>query len=82
MARQWAASQAAEVLGVSERHVWRLLAAYREEGAAALAHGNQGRSPANATSDAVREMVMALARGRYNTQCIQQHAMVREVILE
>ena len=30
--------QAAEILGVSERHAWRLLAAYRREGTAALAH--------------------------------------------
>lgn len=36
--------EAAEVLGVSERHVWRLLAVYRKEGAAGLAHGNRGES--------------------------------------
>ena len=34
--------QAAEVIGVSERPMRRILAAYREEGAAALAHGNRG----------------------------------------
>ena len=45
-------SRAAEVLGVSESHVWRILAACREEGAAALAHGNRGRRPANATTEA------------------------------
>ena len=66
VAKQWPASQAAEVLGVSEHHVWRLLAAYREEGAAALAHGNRGRTPANATPDAVRAMVVTLARGAYS----------------
>ena len=27
-------AQAAEILGVSERHAWRILAAYRREGAA------------------------------------------------
>ena len=31
-------AQAAELLGVSERHAWRILAAYRKEGTAALAH--------------------------------------------
>jgi len=36
---------AAEVLGISLRHVRRILAAYRKEGAAALAHGNRGRKP-------------------------------------
>ena len=40
--------QAAEVLGVSPRHARRLLAAYRQDGAIALAHGNRGRRPHNA----------------------------------
>ena len=31
--------QAATLMGVSTRHTRRILAAYREEGAAALAHG-------------------------------------------
>ena len=33
--RWWLVRGAAEVLWVSERHVWRILAAYRKEGAAA-----------------------------------------------
>ena len=36
-------AQAAEIMGVSERHTKRLLAAYRKDGPAALAHGNRGR---------------------------------------
>jgi len=36
--------EAAEVLTLSLRHVRRLLAAYRKEGAQALAHGNRGES--------------------------------------
>ncbi len=40
--------QASEVLHLSLRHVRRLLAAYRKEGAAALAHGNRGRKPHHA----------------------------------
>jgi len=63
--RQWAVSEAAEILGLSERHTWRLLAAYRKEGAAALAHGNRGRPPINVTSQAVQTQVIALARDRY-----------------
>ena len=43
LADQVPVCQAAEVLGVSERHMRRILAAYRKEGAAALAHGNRGR---------------------------------------
>ena len=34
--------QAAEIMGVSERHTKRLLAAYRKDGTAALVHGNRG----------------------------------------
>lgn len=57
---------AAVVLGLSERHTWRILAAYREEGAAALAHGNRGRRPANAISQETRQRVITLARTRYS----------------
>ena len=63
--RQWTVAEVAQLLGVSERHTWRLLAAYREEGAAALAHGNRGRPPVNATTPAVQAQVIALARQRY-----------------
>ncbi|MFH1140267.1 MAG: helix-turn-helix domain-containing protein [Chloroflexota bacterium] len=63
--RQWTVAEAAQLLGVSERHTWRLLAAYREEGAAALAHGNRGRPPVNATTAAIQAQVIALAGQRY-----------------
>ena len=43
--------EAAEVIGLSLRHVRRLLAAYRKEGAAALAHGNRGRKPHHALNE-------------------------------
>ena len=46
LADQVPVCQAAEVLGVSEHHMRRILAAYRKEGAAVLAHGNRGRRPA------------------------------------
>jgi transposase len=58
-------SEASLLVGVSERHVWRLLAAYREEGAAALSHRNRNRTPANATSPILQEQVISLARNRY-----------------
>lgn len=57
--------QVAEVLGVSLRQVWRLLAAFREEGAAGLAHGNRGREPVNKMAQATRERILALAEERY-----------------
>ena len=58
-------AQAAEVLGVSPRHARRMLAAYREHGAAALAHGNRGRRPHNAIPSAEAAAVVELATGRY-----------------
>lgn len=63
--RRLAVSEAAELMGVSQRHTWRLLAAYRREGASAFAHGNRGRSPANATSAAIQQQVVTLAGERY-----------------
>ena len=45
--------QAAELMGVTSRHTRRILAAYRERGAAALAHGHRGRRPVNATPEAL-----------------------------
>ena len=63
--REWTVAEAAQVLGLSERHTWRLLAAYREEGAAALAHGNRGRSPCNTIPVAIQTQVITLARERY-----------------
>lgn len=65
--------QAAELMGVSERHGWRMLAAYRKEGAAALAHGNRGRPPAHRVSDEMRERVTALARSPAYAGCNHQH---------
>jgi len=53
------------LLGVSERHAWRLLAGYRKDGAAALAHGNRGRRPANATREETKERVIRLAQTTY-----------------
>ena len=57
--------QAATLMGVSARHTRRILAAYREKGAAALAHGNRGRRPANATPYALAIEAVRLARTRY-----------------
>src|SRR5512133_359393 len=59
------AERAGELLGLSERQVRRILAAYREEGAAALAHGNRGRRPANTLGEGLRERVKELARTKY-----------------
>ena len=63
--------QAAEILGVSERHARRLLKAYRREGAAALAHGNRGRRPHNAIPES---QAAAVALGQHPLCGNQPHA--------
>ena len=58
-------AQAAEIMGVSERHTKRLLAAYRKHGPAALAHGNRGRRPHNAVPETAAAAVVKLASNGY-----------------
>ena len=57
--------EAARIMGVSERQGWRIWAVYRKEGAAALAHSNRGRKPANAVPPTICQQVVTLARERY-----------------
>jgi len=64
--------EAAVILEISLRHVRRLLAGYRREGARALAHGNRGRKPPNSMDNALREQVIELARSTY-AGCNTQH---------
>jgi len=66
------AGEAADVLGLSLRHVRRILAAYRKEGAAALAHGNRGRKPHNALDDELKKRVLELAQSTY-AGCNTEH---------
>ena len=47
--------QAVTLMGVSTRHTRRILAAYREEGAAALAHGNQRSQPCQRYTERIGE---------------------------
>ena len=75
--------EAAGVLGLSLRHVRRLLAAYRKEGAAALAHGNRGRKPHHALNGNLRKQVLQLAQSTYagcNTQHFSELLAEREGI--
>ena len=65
LAEHMTLDQAAALMGVSSRHTRRILAAYREKGAAAVAHGHRGRRPANATPDSMATAVVRLARTRY-----------------
>ena len=65
LAGEVTAVKAAGLMGVSERHGRRLLAAYRKEGAAAIAHGNRGRKPSTTTCPDTQHRVRELAEGRY-----------------
>ena len=65
LAEHMALDQAATLMGVSERHTRRILAAYREGGAATVAHGHRGGKAPNATPEAVVAGVVRLARTRY-----------------
>ena len=57
--------KAAMLMEVTPRHVWRLLAVYRREGTAAIAHGNRGRKPVNIIEEGLRQQVVELARDKY-----------------
>ena len=59
-------SEAAELLGLSVRSVWRLKRRFTEEGPAGLVHGNRGRASPRRIDESTRERVRALARGRYD----------------
>jgi transposase len=64
--------EAAELLNLSLRHVRRIIAAYRKEGAAALAHGNRGRKSHHALDSSLGKQVLELAQSSY-AGCNNQH---------
>ena len=71
VAEQLTVAKTTELLGVSERHGWRLLARYRKAGAAGLVHGNRGRPSSHRLPEAVHSKVLTLAQGvchDYNDQ--------------
>ena len=77
------AGEAAVGLGLSVRHVRRLLARFRKEGAAGMAHGNRGRRPHNKLDDMLAEEVKQLAQSEYaglNTQHLTEVLSEREGI--
>ena len=57
--------EGATLLGRSERQVRRVLTAYRQQGIAALMHGNRGIVPMNAVDEETRQQVVMLASTRY-----------------
>jgi transposase len=73
---------AAALLGVGARQVRRLRCRFRQEGFAAVIHGNCGRSPANRTDMALHERILTLAgaAGKYAdlNVCHLQELLVQE----
>lgn len=61
-------AEAAQVLGISTRQVFRLLAKYRNAGVASLVHGNTGKTPINKTEEAEVKQIVTLAGvdGKYH----------------
>jgi transposase len=63
--KQLSRDKAKELLGISSRHLKRIIASYRKEGAAALAHGNRGEIPHNAIDEGLKRKVLELAQEKY-----------------
>jgi transposase len=63
--RKLTVDKAATLLELSPRHVWRMLTAYRKEGASALAHGNRGRKPGKTIEEKLRQQGVELAEDKY-----------------
>jgi hypothetical protein len=55
-------AEAAALLGLSERQVWRLRRAFEGDGPAALVHGNRGRASSRRLGEPVRDRIVELAR--------------------
>ena len=58
-------AEAAQVLNLSQRQLYRCLAAAREEGLTGLVHGNRGRVPWNKSDEALWKSVLRLVQKRY-----------------
>jgi hypothetical protein len=75
----------AEMLQLSEQQVKHLKRGYRANTVECVRHGNQGRTPANAISGAVRQSVIEFATAKYmgfNDTHLQQEAAEKEGISE
>lgn len=57
-------AEAAMVLGVTERHSFRIKARVREEGVKGVVHGNRGRLCKRKLSEKTQRRIVELARGK------------------
>jgi len=58
-------AEAAALMQLSQRQVWRLKVRFERDGPAALVHANRGRASPRRLSEALRQRIVELARGRY-----------------
>jgi transposase len=74
---------AASLLGVSERQLWRLRSAFSAAGPAGLVHGNRGRPAARRIDDGVRDRIVELreAYGEVNDTHFTELLAEREGIV-
>jgi len=56
---------AAEILGLSERQIFRLRKRVKQQGAQGMVHGNRGRPPSHSKPLAVRQQVVELYQNEY-----------------
>ena len=66
-------------MGISPRHTRRMLTAYRESGATALAHGLRGHKPVNTIPESTRSRVVHLAGRIYQGA---NHTQLNELLSE
>lgn len=66
MAGELRTAEAIELLGLSERHAWRLRRRLLVEGPSSLVHGNRGRASTRRIPDDLRSRIVELARTRYD----------------
>lgn len=71
--------EAAELLGLSSRQIFRIKGGIGKEGIAALAHKNRGRKPKHAVPQEVREQLIALATSDYKGA---SHEQMSELLKE
>ena len=65
LAGHWTVEEAATVLDISVRQVWRLKAAYLRDGADAFVHGNRGRPSPDKLPEDLCAQIVRLAQERY-----------------
>jgi transposase len=86
LAGHWSVEQASQVLGLSVRQIWRLKAAFEENGAAALVHGNKGKPSPGKIATEVRQRVAELAKGQYagcnDTHLTELLALREDIVLK